>query len=301
MATGRNKRINPASGEPDESGISPTNRGTDSDGGIVGSTEPSRNDSDDGIESDFDLDTDSSTVSGANVPSEYEQYEPDVSQSSPIRGEQLKFSVGAIFGSRNGSNDNGASNGRDHGDNRRAGASAGEVRESQTEKRTRKKARETLAEEYPKEEREQVSKPKSKTVGTKKLTQTEAAEVAEGLLDMAGFVVAKIVENDEAEFTDDEKDDILPGLTRIMLRMSPAAAKRYRDLTDPFMLVLAFYFYFARVAPMMQEKRWRDQVERARYAENTGFPSSDNPVSGVDNGQSKDDSNSVDRRGSIFR
>lgn len=160
-----------------------------------------------------------------------------------------------------------------------------------------------MAEPEP-EVKEPPKAKKASAVGNKKLTQTEAAEVAEGLLDLGGYVVAKIVENDEAEFTDDEKDDILPGLTRIMLRMSPAAANRFRTMTDPFTLMLAFYFYAARVMPMYQEKRWRDAYRRAQYAEQygSGSPGVDQSVSDMDNGQPpQNPKNRTDRRGGILR
>lgn len=191
--------------------------------------------------------------------------------------ERIRFSVGnAIFGDGDGDSGNG-----DGGDRTRAGEESrtGSVR------RTRKAARAALADE-PHEETgsKPVSKSKAKGAGGKKLTQTEAEEVAEGLLQGVGFVAAKVVENDDAHLTDDEIDDLLPHMTRIMMRMSPAAAKRYRDLSDPLFFAMAIYFYLARIAPLYQEKRLRDAYERARFAEQ--YPADDSQsVSDMDNNQ----------------
>lgn len=189
--------------------------------------------------------------------------------SDPVR-----FSVGsAIFGKRKGNG--GVGDG---------GSGTREDKEPATVRRSRKSARTLMAEESVEESVSPKSKSKKSSASGKKLTQTEAAEVAEGLLDMGGYVVSKIVDDDDANFTDDEKDDILPGLTRIMARMSPAAANRYRNLTDPFMLMLAFYFYAARVMPMYQEKKIREAYERGRIADQ--YPGDSQSVSDVDHPKS---------------
>jgi hypothetical protein len=95
--------------------------------------------------------------------------------------------------------------------------------------------------------------PETKTVSSKpkKLTDKEAATVADNLLSVIETGAVMITGIQEAEFTDEEREEIGKPLAVVLKNMTPKAAARFDALSAPVSLAIASFFYFRRVSNLV--------------------------------------------------